>query len=914
MRGIAFFGYVVLAGGATLLAKVSAPTPRFHGGQGDNPPDSCYRQIQHEIDLLSADMDRTYKEFEKTECKKAEYTNRATLTKQETADEIFNIMNDSVRCSDCSSTSYTANDAQTIIASSCGANYKITPVPDLTKLIRYADRSGTTAETNNPAEPTGDAWETKKKNLKDYAEETAKYCYEVFRIDTNLQSIKRVHENKLQNAGGGGHFFLQTSSKEGTEIAAPMGDNNNPMTAGSCSQGTSETSCHSIVVQTTNFPGTTSFCTWDGATCSDVCDVSIGDPGIATCGDAGPHCRAEGNDCYNMIKDIDTELQQCATYETNVKTKIEELDQAKAAYDQEYRQYKVNLDIYLENMRTYNAHAEMLRGLCDKAKAAQLMIDENVPTARPADTWSGKISELIVAKSKLESPEVRKVFNPEPYQAAFFLQEKMEAHEAVAMRTKVVSELYKIAQKTGLAEARLLAQFLSTSRQPVILGGAIGASAAESSIFWTIHKRKTSAQNKITDLRETAKQCREDLDTDKSEFEIAVSELEVAEMDVHKSRAKLAQRLLELNEAKADYVSATNSHQEESDAKDAWKFRADNETEEAKLMADEMKTQNTALFAALTDGNFTGTSVRARIEGVCTRVQHVLEGRYLDLVNYRTLENTRRVDLVADLNTAKSAALSAQQSAQTAYNDESDDLGTVGNTNAGVAASGYRKVREDKRTARDGKNSDWSHTKRVCNHLLDEVDARIENERRNVMGLIELEGVLSHLIGGTSARVAHAEHWQVQKNGLNTDSNSEYWVGSCPTKSEGECNEEPSCIWDNYGCYPVSLWTGPDGNAYGSNGSNKVPGARYGTDQAMPFDGQTVTARDGDRDIKAATDERATDAEPDDGYEGASITNRPSTVGGTDTPTPRDPLDFPTQNPDNYGNYERETFAPTAAP
>merc|ERR1719399_608262 len=135
-------------------------------------------------------------------------------------------------------------------------------------------------------------------------------------------------------------------------------------------------------------------------------------------------------------------------------------------------------------------------------------------------------------------------------------------------------------------------------------------------------------------------------------------------MLVHKSRALLAVRLHELNDAKADHVQADDDHADEDAAKTAWTTKIDHEISEAEAMAHEMKTQNIALYAALANSTFqsggASASVKARIKGVCDRVQHVFEGRHTDLIRFKVMELERRTNLVNELNDAKTTASNAQ--------------------------------------------------------------------------------------------------------------------------------------------------------------------------------------------------------------------------------------------------------------
>jgi len=907
------------------LAAVEAQSSYYGGGLGDKVPDTCYRAIEIEIKLVNEAMEKLWKEHHINECKKTEDRDRVELELDMYASEIFVLMNSDVRCGtgsgDCDPNNFASNTPAEIITKSCDDDDSVdlstaasieATMSGMGRQDRLFDGIDNNAiATAEPTRPSNANFIAAKTNLKNYAEASAKYCFEVFRIDQNLQALLKVNENQIQDAGQGGHFFLQMNSNSKKKANATAFLESRKRTD-PCAAAAGETDCNQISVEQPggmrppwtgggdaplghNYGGVP-FCTWTGTECKDVC---AGDPGAGSCSDMAGYCKDDAGACSTMMNDIDLELKKCMDAKYQTEALKANMDWEESDLNRAMEIYERSLSHWTSAQKDLNLRHERLDGLCRKAKAARKVraaldpvgIEDADGSPGVVASYSTIISQLSTAQQELSRPDFRKYFqqtaSPQSVSNTMtFVQTGMSKEE----RTKagIVRRLKDIHQRTGIQLAQNLVSFIQKESQPTAALLGTTGSTVLGTIMYTINERRTMAQEKAARMEAKRISCLADLEDAASLVNQRQAEYDERTLVVHRNRALKEQRRQELVRATQEATAAQVAYEEANTEWGNWQQETSQELLEAQDQRDQMQQENTAMYVVIDASSDIPPTTANRIKTVCDRVQGTLQDRVVQLENYRTQEDQRQQAIVGVLEDDRDAANFAKNQANTAWESARDALGVEAKVNPSAPATASRKDRDDARSALTSSKDADKNKKIECVDFLSDVDERIDEEQRQVAGLIELKGVLSHLLttGAHSSRVAAAEGWGTIEAGLDADQG----CLQIDDKTDCETFGSNSCEFVNgLFCYPKLA--GVDGaGAFGTTQGASPAGEVVRTSGATP-----------DQLMSDFMDELEGEALPHAGHAGSRVR-----VADDDTMPNNDPLDFgdgSTDKPINDPNY-----------
>lgn len=918
------------------LAAVRAQSSYYGGGLGDPVPDTCYRAIEHEIQLINAEMEKLWKDHHVAECKKTEDRDRVELELDMLASEIFVLTDEAVRCQgpggNCGTFATANGPLSATMDKTLTGNFKasstehiLTTACDADGTVDFGTAAGTASanaaaveasfdgvaqaarlangmvnHTTLSTKPTQDtlanpsAFISAKTNLKTYAEASVKYCYEVFRIDQNLQALLKVKENQIQDAAQGGHFFLQMNSQGKMRVNATARG-----TDADCAAAKGETDCGMVSVEQNlgmrppwsgagaepeghNYGGV-SYCTWTGTECKDMC--ADGDP--ADCGATAMYCRADGANCKSMMKDIDLELRKCMDAKLEVEAKKAAMDLEESKLEQHREMYLRALGHWEEAQKDLNLRHERLDGLCKKAKAARKvwagLYAISLDTASPGaiSDFQAVIQTLSTAQLELSRPEFRHHFqqssSPQNVENGLtFIQSGMKTMTDHRMKSKVVEKLHGISAKTGLKMADNVASFIQADseeeqEQPTLLTSKVNGEEVAGTIMYVINSREEKAQEKVAALELKRDNCNQQLASAVSAVEVDQSEYDEAKMTVHKQRAQKDLRQQELYRAQQEEVAATTAYTEADADWDQWVEETNAEVEEARQEAVNMFNGNQEMYKGLESSTEIDPETTVRLKAICNRVYGALQDRLGALEHYQTTESARQKAIVDVLEGEKTAAQLAKNAANIAFINARDALGReeTSPTHPATGSVEQRDLRQGELT----NSKDALKDKRLeCVDFLGDIEERVDAEKRQIQGLHELKGVLDQLVTGAHTyRTAAAQDWQTQTAGLDGGAAAEACLNE---DDKATCQADTNCKWvDGLFCYP-DLQT-PDGVGY----FGTVPGASPA--------GEVVKANDQSRLMSDFMDDLQSHALPHADYEGTRVR-----VPDGDTAQWNDPIDF----------------------
>lgn len=888
---------ILLLSGVT---AVRAQSPYYMGGNGDQVPDTCYRAIEKEIKIIGDEIEQHWKNHHREECKKTENRDRVALELEMYAGEIFVLMNSDVRCGgsggggNCAADNFKSNSAEFILNNACDddpATVDLSTAATVEstfagegqgqKLAKGINRDasvasptlGTDGATSNgqldETKPTREAMASDanflaaKNDLKTYSEAATKYCFEVFRIDQNLQALLKVQENQIQDAGQGGHFFLQMNSRSKNRV-----DANSTRGTDLCATKTAQTDCNQLSIEqvggmrppfagsgtqpTTHNYGGVPYCTWDNQQCSDRCTAP---KGSGTCADLGGHCRDDGAGCKSMMYDIDLELRKCQDAYLGVEARKARLTYEESMLEKKMEVFQRTLTHWEDAQRDLRLRKDRLDGLCRKAKAARKAWAELDATAIDQtylDNLASAASTLSTAQLELGEPEMRQAFqqsaNPSKVQSSVgnaFLQ-------TGSAKEHVVKTFRDVAEKTGIKLADKVANFLQfeKSEAPVLLSKKDGGgSEILGTIFYTIDTRLSLAQAKSSELATKRETCQKQLSDTATAADLAEGEFDEATLNVHKKRAEKEQRKVELDRATQEATAAKDAYDKAAADHAEWKTEVGVEMQEAHLQMTNMKDSNIAMFSVL-DGNANVQDItKTRLKQICTNAWAALSDRYDDLVTWRGTEETRQARIVAALLQDKNEADAAKVAANAAWIAAKNALGVEAippqpATAAILDRNDARATWTTKREAEKEKGEE-------CDNFLTSVDERIDAERRQISGLHELKGLLSSMLaaGSHSYRVAGGEQWQIVKAQMESaqDCLEIEERATCETHGNNACKYVEELF-----CYPNL--PGVDGIGY------------FGTVVGKPYAGEAVASTGTPEYMKDLMDRYSADSVGDSSY------------------------------------------------